>query len=852
MASDVVSGTETIMLRLGGRTVLRSHIRRALPFVIAQRAARTRPQLNRQPRPTAGDGEHVDELRIKPLGDLDKALESLNDQEVTAVDVDPSIVLLENLNLSRPGTKTDKRYRKQKALLSTLTTEAEKTQSLFKFFLKEAYEEIVHYPNRDELEPLDDSKIKTKDIERGLEYEIKQRTLDHWNVGNVRYRRFEVLITVLENLYKAPDGCTILSVEDMAQCFEMAQYVADHELRLRARFLSGSLVYKLKRVEFDAINEYQYIESLMYYGNHHEAQTILAKNCEKIGQRWWYELMVINYIDLRNFNEAEAVVRLIETKYSPFMDERVYVHFINGYIVAGNVERVRYWTNKLQQVVEALGFRRFEREDPGLGAAEEDITEYLNIVDPPSRETFLGVISSYLGADDHGSLKSLKQETPKIMDFYLEQESTSPDDLKHLLLNFKFEYKTKIQPMVSKLSDSQAEKQINSFFDQYRKTHEVEAKQGDILDEFFNSLSQVGGFARIIDEFKALTEQQQRLTQRNMYRLLTALVNAGKLEQGLKVLDDLENSYRDVSITPDLVKDLVIPPVAPHHYIPFIRYYGRTGNVDQMIHIIDRFTDLLGHYNPLILTQILGSLDRNRQYQLAMKFIHSIVLEDIHKEDLEYSDFTKLYSAIWQCLRHVMATNSGRRHGIDLPDLRVLFMKMIHDNVVPSPDDYTTIIKTFTLEHDLCGLACVLQYMGLVHRCTPTPQCLKWIEKIYKDKASIEISELKRSSLYGDALKRLQSERLAQHSLDPFSPEREALEEQKIVEQMRESLKPDEQIKPLQNLEHELLWRIAFAKVIEVIKSQPNYHPRMLDNAHTEFELVEQIDTLLGSLEHSH
>lgn len=780
-------------------------------------------------RPVPGLDNYLSTPEIQR--DLDEALQQLNEQDVTLVEVGPELVLLDHLNMSRPGTKTDKRYLKQKKLMKMMSSDVEKTQSLFSFFLGEAHNEIFYYPNRDEFEP-DESRIKSKDLERGMEYELKQRTLNQWNVSNGRYKRFQVLITVLENLRKRQDGALILPVEQMAQCFEMSQYVMDDELKFRARYLSGSLIYKLKTVEFDCVNESQFIEALMYYGDNYQAQILLAKRAEKLDQRWWYELMAMNFIDMRNFTEAEKVVRLIQDSYGSSMDERVYLQFINAYLLATNIERVQHWTSKFKGFVKAHGFATEQRAEPGLGASEEATLQYLNRIDSPTKESYLNVIASHLGVDRFGEMQDLKNTVVGLIDFYLEQDNTSAEDLRHVLLDFRFQFATKIQPLLRGLSDAKAEEKITTMFEEYRTENLAESQQADTLDLFFQSLSEIGGFQRIISEMKKLTDVQQRLTPKNMYRLISALVHGGQLEKAYVVLTNLEQSYGDAIGNPDLMEQQVIPPVTAHHYIPFIRHFGRTGDVKSMMDVVERFESNMGQYNPLILTQILSSLDRNKQFEQALDYIHAVVLGDIHRQDPQYDDFRQLYSAIWKCLRHACAPGGVREN---LPDQRVLFMKMIRDRVVPSPNDYSTIIKTFTLSRDWHAVVCVLQYMGLVHMCMPTPQCLKLIEKVYADQ-TILIDEVKRSPLYSEAIQRLQDESVAQKTLDPFASGQKSM-------MMDGDMQPE---RP--SLEHQLLWRIALAKMVDMIKVR-SFKDGMMEEAHREFGLEMRLDELMGPLE---
>ncbi|KAH3676031.1 hypothetical protein WICMUC_002327 [Wickerhamomyces mucosus] len=748
------------------RSLLCSRIRQNVSQV---RFARTKPNIKRTLNP-----ETPKPIIQQTTAELsDKQLESKGMERVF---VEQDILLLDALNRSRPGTPTDQRYKKQQKLLHNITNEDEKIQSFFVFLLQEALIELFEYPNPDELSQ--ESEISNPEQE--MEFEFKKSLMNNWNVTTERYKRFEILISVLESLVEKPNGAQLVPLEALVQIFDISKFLEDELLKLKVRCLSGDLIYSLKTVEFDPINESQYIESLMKFNKHKQANKLLMKRAETLNQRWWYELLIVNYIDLGDLHNAELVANTVKEKfYTDYLDTRIYLYFISKYLQANNIERVNYWVQSFEQSILELGFMIDDPPQPGLEATEEQVIQFLNRKDPPSKADFLSVINLHLGSSN----SIFVNKVPYLIEFYLSLPSSSSSDLTELLLDYKYEYQTKILPLLSKMkTHKEVEEVLLPFLEQYRDRNATEMKQADLLDTYLQSLINVsGGFNKIIEEMrKVMHAPGGKLSSKSFYSLISAMINAKRLDEAFKVLKMLEDN--DYILSNDQQAPHIFPRLSANHYVPFLRYFGRSGRIDEFNKVVKRFETHCNRYNPIILTQILNSLNKNKQHEETIKYIDLIILKNIHKQDFTSSqNYTKLYSSIWMCLKdytYVMKESQKETKINGFPDLRYLFMKMIQDKVIPPREDYENIIETFIRTNDLYPVICVLEYMGLRHKIIPSRKINQLINKhsnLLNSKIQYQINKQ-----YTRELQKLQSTQLSSKSLDPFAPKPEELNQEEL------------------------------------------------------------------------
>lgn len=825
------------------RIMLRSSSRRLLPLL---RCSRTIPFLTRGARirravpppspPTHQPSASVSAQQLQPTSfkDIDEAVDQLANTDVIEVEASPDMILLDQLNTSRPGTKTDKRYKKQKALMKTLDSDAAKTRSLTEFLMKEAKRELFHYPNHDELEMEDGSRIKDSDLERGMEFEMKRLALAEWDVSNERYKRFEVLLKVLENLNNIPDQKLDVPIELLANVFELSQYLEDENLKFRARLLTGQMIYDTKRVEFDPINESMYIEALMEFNYYQEAERLLVKRAENVNQRWWYELLIVNYIDQKKLNKAEDLVNTIHERFGEYLDTRIYLLFINSYLASKNVQRTEWWTMKLQDQVAQKGFLIGESEEPGLGASEEETLAFLNREDPPRKDDFLSVITAYLKSD------VMTDKATDLTTFFLSQPGVEHEDVALKLIELRYQYKTKILPFLSKLTDRSAATTLSSIFDEVRSITPIEAEQSDLMEDFFLAAAKTGNVLKITEEMKRVTESGNKLTGKHFYSLISALLKSGREEEAYTVLGNLELSQARLSESPEQSSQFIIPPVNTYHYIPFVSHYGRSRRITDLQSIMDRFHEVHGVYNPALLTQLVSTLSRNKEYTSVMQVIASIVMHDLHKMSSDSDgDYTRLYSAIWYALKDIAYAaieEPSLRQNAEYPDYRVVFLKMIQDRVAPSPDDYAVIVRAFSVNKDYYPIPCVLQYMGKVHRVTPTAALMKSVANLEKKKGIIQEAMVPRevSMSYRQVLDEMESKRRGKKSMDPFAAAAAADEDEAMAVVERKD-----------SVNSELLWRVALAKVLDVLE-KANADEEYLKRVHEEFGLVYDMNAVFA------
>lgn len=743
----------------------------------AVRFARTRAGTNTTTKPQEADIPTLSGQKIlkKPLSE--SQIISQNKQRVT---VNRDELLLEQLNIARPGTATDHRYKHQATIMASLTTEEEKIQSLFVFLAQEALMELEQYPNPDEVTTIDDINEGVT-LEEQMEYEMKKSLTNQWNVRTERYKRFEILLTVLEKLHEKSNGGYLVPVEILVALFDASKYIIDAEkLQSQIRYLCGDLIYSLQKFEFDIINESFYVEALMRLGFHKRASDLLLKRESKLREkdqslRWWGDLIIINQIDMIELVNAEKTVEELTKRFgSEYLDSRVYSSFINVYLEADNFERVSYWVGKLKKaVVKTKGFSTVSFEEPGLESDEKTVLSFLNREDPITKDQYLSIMESLLNSENSRYQSLISQ----MIDFYLCQPNTSLEkhmELTDLLLKFRFEYKSKIQPVLQSIPARHGlSESLIPLFDQLRELNPEETSQSDLLDEYLVSLSKrSGGFDQITREMKEVMRTGEgKLSSKNYYSLISALIKAKKIEQAFEVLAKLEKAKKDLERnTINMEDSRILVPVTTNHYVPFLRHYGRTSRMDEFNEILVRFKKNVNTFNPVILTQIINSLARSKKYEDLLKFINHIALKDIHLQDPEYLDkpLNQMYSSIWATLSSYFK-NTMFYDVKEIPDVRYIFLKMTQQaQIIPTRKDYENIISTFLRSRDFYSAVCVLDLMGSKHKVIPSPKILQEVEtsiRRIKDLSSKKERTKEGETKYGELRKR----RAKLNTLDPFA-----------------------------------------------------------------------------------
>ncbi|KAH3672235.1 hypothetical protein WICPIJ_010087 [Wickerhamomyces pijperi] len=772
------------------------------------------------------------QIVTKPLSES-----QVSSQNKQRVEINRDELLLEQLNIARPGTATDHRYKQQAKIMSTLRTEEERIQSLFVFLTQEAFLELEQYPNPDEISSVDDIHEGVT-LEQQMEYEMKKSLSNQWNTVTERYKRFEILLTVLEKLHAKSNGGYLVPVEVLVSLFDASKYIVDAEkLQAQIRYLCGDLIYSLKKFEFDIINESFYVEALMRFGFHKRANGILLKRQEKLSatvgqsQRWWGDLIIINHIDMNNLVAAEACVKELSKNFgTEYLDSRVYSAFVKVYIEADNFERVSSWVEKLNQsIVKTEGFALDEaKEEPGLESDEETVLSYLNREDPITKSQYLEILELILESDKD----RYQALVAKMIDFYLTQPHTSlqeHSELVELLLKFRFEYNNKIKPILQAVpSKHNLTSTLIPLLEQLRSMNPVETAQTDLLDDYFTSLSNTsGGFVKITKEMKNVMKSKDgKLTPKNYYALISALIKARKIDEAYQVLGQLEDPQNDLC------------SVSTNHYVPFLRHYGRTSQMDKFYAVLKRFKEHNNKYNPVILTQMLNSLTKNKQYDEMLKIVGLIALNDIHLQDPEYSDkpLTILYSSIWASLLSYL--KSVPYHEVKgLPDLRYIFIKMTQEShVIPNREDYETIVITFLKARDFYSVVCVLDVMGSKHKVIPSFKVLNQVESIV-GKIEGMASKFAREKEYSKKFDELRHERAAMNSLDPFAkPDQKNKDNDKDL--MEDYLDPELELTTTQ----ENLYKLPILKLFDTLSKTYGFDDAYMKQVWREFGLEGAFD----------
>jgi protein SOV1 len=678
----------------------------------------------------------------------DRFQQEVEKRGMDKVEVQRDLLLLDMLNDSKPGSARDIRYKHQQAELESIPEgdEDAKVASLAIFLANEIKFEIFE---PEEVNHDDDEKTSSvvrkgnqaDDLENMVEFELRKYFTIGEEMSNKKHLKFKILNQIMESLLAKRGGLLILPPEFTVEVFQLAQFILDDDdLKLKIRYLSGKLIYSLKKFEFDYLSESQFIEALILNGENDYASQLLEKRAEKVNSRFWYELMVVNQLELRNLKAANDLVDLIRAKFNTeYLDSRIFQMFIDKYSESNNMDGLRLWIERYKKLIsDKGGFSNSSYDEPKFDLDEEEALKILKEEQPPKTTEFIQIVEILLKEQDSFNPEMISD----LIHFYLSQPSTDAMELVPLLFQHKLKFNSKILPLLNKLQHPKID-ELKQFFEEYKAENKLESSQFDILEQFLDNEAKYSKIGTIFKEVEKYLDINGTLSSKMTYRLLQSLLKAGKVDEAFQTLQQLEKSAK----LPN--ENSILPPVESRHYLPFLAYFGRLGDVKKFNKVLKNFStspDSKFAYNPIILTQVLNSLIKMKKPTKTIKFVNQILDYDIHRSDPEYikSDEFKeriFYSAIWKAMKdslifakdHPEEVINNEHFNGKFPNLRLLFVKMIRDKVIPSPKDYNYIISCFLLNKDKYSLLCVLKYLGDKHNLKLTPESAKLLNRYNKE-----------------------------------------------------------------------------------------------------------------------
>jgi len=773
-------------------------------------------------------------------------------KNVTASNEVTEIQLLNTYMYNSPSYK---RYENVVKKLENIKDREQVLTEKIKFYISEGKEEIKGLLNNDEitleyLQNFDPTTPEELSFIFQKQFEIK--------VGIVSLQRPYKCLTQLDKIlqkFNTESDLLKCTAAQYKEIFELSLRIEDLMLNNSLRIISGRALHKLGKLDDLSLDrQFNFVQSLLQNGEYDDAQVIIER--KNVERPMWYHLKTLHAIQVGNLVAAENFIAKMKKLFKvQFVQNDVYVSLIKRYSFGANYERAEHWRKEYERCIEHRGFL------PGkhIRAKFHDVPpkekcEFLDKFHPVTGMNYLLVISFYT------AIPELNNKVPEMIEFYLKQANTKTKDLEEVLLSFRFEMSTKIKPNLKKLKDKEAEKYLVEFVENYQRDHPIAAQQEEFLNHFLEELAELGGFKSITKVIEILISQKQKPTAIHFNSLLKALLKRGKVEQAFRILDALENSHlslleqRSAEQLQGTLEDQLIPPVNPHHYSSFLKFFSKTNDFEGFNNIVQRFKEIHSVYNTIFLTQILNTLHKAGKTEEAFKFIEKILIDNIHLQDPAPPalGYLKLYTAIWRIIKDLSySKDEVLKSKIEIPDVRFVFLRMIHDNVIPSSSLYHTIISVFLREKDYYGAICVIQFMGKIHRTLPHEYTMRTIKKLCKfvkfnDAAKKHLPKMdtgKRYEIEHNTNKYTESFEIIKQltdfkvTLDPFA----SIDEIKanfLIE--REKMGKNTET----NDPADTVWKILLYQMMQIVKCQEAFDPEDLIKVHDDFGLDYEADKI--------
>ncbi|SCU99961.1 LAMI_0G01970g1_1 [Lachancea mirantina] len=734
----------------------------------------------------ANDGKEINikaESQEKVLRDLKK----LGFQTINIKDSAEN-AFLDYLEESKsPFKKSAKNLNKLKSELNNSDENAkDRIAAVFDFLLKEMEGEVRRFSSMTP-EQVERISFKTSgrdgidsenDLEKALTSDIMAAYTSQEKYSLLTYT--ENVFRILADLNSRNAAATdVVSIEQLVQVFELSKLLPISDYRLRGIFLSGHLLYSLKTLRMDPVNESFYIDALVYYGIYKEALSLFQTNCPRVHQRWWFEMGMMVHLRANHLQQFDRLFELTERQFgSDYISPKVlrlgirrklYVRDYSGAekLTQLFIKIVRLCgiTNEDQDAMQASRSRDFENE--------EDANAFLNEKNPPSFNDFIAIIQYHLHRKRIDSGLKLLAQLIEMPGFQNEAQVSLVMKLKLFLLRDFEIFKQEIKPHMSKSDCDVHLAKLKEHFDALVNDKNAAAVKNNFNHLLFDSVVSLSSNPTLVNTveefitrtwFSPLTEPDK---SKKLRGILDVLLRQGKEEKALKILEHMEQATSRSNGSSSQQANA-------HHYAVFFNYYAdltkdRKGKALEELFgkvksLLDRMHAFDIFYNAVFLTSLLRFYRTVYDFNNCSAIVNPLIDSKLAKFELPHVDkglksfFERrninlaLYKEIWRCL-HAYHIVFGDRFGIEgnssnaagwryrINDIRnatqvhpsftvrFLFKCMVEeDNILPDMGFYHLIIKTIIASRDWAFLPAILKYMSQVHGVSSNAKLMRYID----------------------------------------------------------------------------------------------------------------------------
>ncbi|CCC69508.1 hypothetical protein NCAS_0C05180 [Naumovozyma castellii] len=565
----------------------------------------------------------------------------------------------------------------------------------------------------------------------------------------------------------------ILSIDQMVRAFELAKSMPTEGRKQRGILLAGKLLYSLKKVRMDPINESLYIDSLLRYRLFKSAYELFNSRKPQFRKRWWYELGLM--ILLRS-NQLKSFARLLEEvdkqfKNDIYLNPRVIRLAIKKYLNSGNPLKAMKFKDRFLSIIDEHGISINRNTDENQNVRnfqeEDDVLLFLDELELPTTNDYMAIIESFLHKKD---LKTAF----KLIAKYLEIPGISEENLKDLITLTKFNLlsnfetlKKSIKPFINSNAAIEKLAMLEPLFSRIVEEFNKAPVGRELLFENVAQLASNPLLTGTVEEFvvKDISSMNDKLgtskedsstpDSKKFYALLRVMLASKKENVALTILEKMEESLQKSQKDQTYLGSQFYAEANAHHYAQFIEYYtllSRTANrrkrpfyEGKVSDIIDRMSDLKVETNSEFLVKLLTfyreTQNMNRCFEIINPILKSKLFEttmpDVSRSHTYKSrNITKaLYSEIWKgyfeyykifnkellrvkknsnydTWKHNSKNIIGETEVHPEFSTRLLLKLMVkQDNIMPDPIFFYSIIRTFVKQRDWDVIPVVLSMM---------------------------------------------------------------------------------------------------------------------------------------------
>ncbi|CDO96526.1 unnamed protein product [Kluyveromyces dobzhanskii CBS 2104] len=688
---------------------------------------------------------------------------------------------LSYLEVTNPG------FKKSKKNLNKLKSKKDTTlNDVVEYFLAESEnelkrlqvmspEEISRQFEQHKQKEVPDHTTKL-DIENLDESIIRQVLYDEMKPKLYSLTNTEQLLDLLQKTFDDPsvgDKSQVISLEQMVQAFELSKLIPNKTHRLKGMYLSGQLIYGLKKVRLDPVNESFYIDSLLRFKKFKTAASLFESYKDRVNKRWWYEVGMMVYLKSNKFYKFNNLYLETKKKFGKaYVIPSVLFSGINKHLHVRQIGRANQLTNHLISMIDTYGWLEDDTASSAnanntTGArmrngflnfeSSEEADTFLNEKQKVSKSHYLSMVSNYLSA-------GFKEEGYKLFAKFEKSTKLDKELFNAFIAKLRLQwlkgfdsFAKELTPYLSPEDASQKVEQLKGWYNDSMINHDFSKVRNSFSYLLYDDVKDLQKFKRVSDalekclfDFFSRNHEEDTLEykSRKIQMIMKLLLIGDRERAALQVLAKLEETKRDK------IQDgtSVYPPVNSHHYLIFIEHYRlkfTKNSVKKIEQMIERATQNNTKFDSLLSSSVLRHLMHQKKLKECIELVNTLLSTSERSSPLNGSTEAPqaLYMGIWKTyedyyklmnrkstgsensLHGVINMRKDIKSGFDHNMLDVFYRMVVENGIRPNHGSIKTIINAFAANKEWNNLICVLSYMHDEQMLEIPGSCIEFVRK---------------------------------------------------------------------------------------------------------------------------